>query len=47
MDPHYPTFGNSIRGWLVYFWSPRRDSISYYRHGVNGDNKNCVGGFYD
>ena len=44
MDPHYNIFGNSVRGRLVDIRSSRSDSIGYYRHGVNGYNKNCVDG---
>jgi hypothetical protein len=43
MDPHFNIFSNRIRGRLVDIRSSGGDSISYYRHGVNGDNKSCVG----
>ena len=45
MDPHYHTFGNSIRGRMVHIRSSRSDSIGYYRHGIDGDNKSYVGIF--
>jgi len=44
MDSHFNIFGNSVRGRMVHIRSSGGDSIGYYRHGVNGYNKNCVDG---